>query len=67
MKSRKLKEYLAEINRLRELLEKEKKDKELWKDAYERKEFTVAKLSIELCVAQSKLNKLENKMKMMEE
>jgi hypothetical protein len=54
-----IKGHLQEINRLQEELKKEKENSKRWEEAYNRKEYAVAKLSVELCVAEEKLNKLE--------
>ena len=57
-----VKGHLQEINRLEKELEKEKENSKRWEEAYNRKEYAVAKLSVELCVVEDKLNKLEKKL-----
>ena len=54
--------HLQEINRLEKELQKEKENSKRWEEAYNRKEYAVAKLSVELCVVEDKLNKLEKKL-----
>ena len=59
--------HLQEINRLEKELQKEKENSKKWEDAYNRKEYTAAKLSVELCVAESKIDKLEKYIKKLED
>ena len=61
-----VKGHLQEINRLEKELEKEKQNSKRWEEAYNRKEYTAAKLSVELCVAESKIDKLEKYIKKLE-